>query len=237
MTRPIAACGTTGGYARHQRLGETPCDECRFARAEWQRFYRAGGRKPRKVAACGTIAGYKRHHANGDEPCEPCREANRQRSRDYKERAEAHSAPPFDHPDAKCHGTDTALFYPEVGDHRTVAAAIAICNTCPAKTPCLDHAVTHREQGIWGGTTAKQRSRLRRGKPAGTGVGGRPTTNVRILTAMRATGRPMNAPEIADALRIQHKTASKALQRLTAAGHVTPDGHGNYTPTRKDTPT
>lgn len=234
MTRPIPACGTTGGYARHQRLNETPCDECRFARAEWQRFYRAGGKKPRKVAACGTIAGYKRHHANGDEPCEPCREANRERQRDAKERAEAHSAPPFDHPDAACKGADTALFYPDKGDHRTVAQAIAVCDTCPAKEPCLAHAIEHREQGIWGGTTPRQRSRMRKGQPPGTGQPGRPSTAERILATLRAARRPMTSLEVADATGVQPATASRALLRLAQAGHVTPDGHGHYQLTKEN---
>lgn len=39
-TRPPVRCGTTGGYERHYRLGETACDECRQAKTEAARAYR-----------------------------------------------------------------------------------------------------------------------------------------------------------------------------------------------------
>jgi hypothetical protein len=160
VTRPIPACGTTGGYQRHLRLKETPCDECRHAIAAYQRLYRAGFTRARRAPACGTTGGYRRHHANSETPCEPCREANRQRQRDYMERQQLRPAPAFSHPEAACKGADTALFYPDAG--QSAAPAIAICRTCPAAAPCLAHALEHRELGVWGGTTAKQRAQLRR---------------------------------------------------------------------------
>lgn len=36
-----AACGTLGGYQRHRRLDEDPCDACRAARNTYQRDHRA----------------------------------------------------------------------------------------------------------------------------------------------------------------------------------------------------
>lgn len=36
-----------------------------------------------------------------------------------------------------------------------------ICRTCPVKEPCLEFAMKHDERGIWGGTTDRERNRLR----------------------------------------------------------------------------
>lgn len=35
--RAVAECGTTGGYDRHQRLREVPCEPCREAKAAYNR--------------------------------------------------------------------------------------------------------------------------------------------------------------------------------------------------------
>jgi WhiB family redox-sensing transcriptional regulator len=68
--------------------------------------------------------------------------------------------PWFDH--AACRGTDVALFHPERGDTGVEAQARKVCATCPVRDQCLTHAVTHHEiHGIWGGTSARERRRLR----------------------------------------------------------------------------
>lgn len=40
--------------------------------------------------------------------------------------------------------------------------ALTICNACPLREPCLDYAVHHMVQGIWGGTVESVRKRIRR---------------------------------------------------------------------------
>ena len=50
----------------------------------------------------------------------------------------------------------------------TTLQAVAVCHTCPVKADCLDHALTHREHGVWGGTTDLMRRRIRQGRPPGT---------------------------------------------------------------------
>lgn len=40
-----------------------------------------------------------------------------------------------------------------------------LCTGCPLLTRCLDHAMRHREHGIWGGTTPT--ARTRHGAPGG----------------------------------------------------------------------
>lgn len=37
---PAAPCGTDGGYQRHRRAGEEPCDECREAKRRYMAEYR-----------------------------------------------------------------------------------------------------------------------------------------------------------------------------------------------------
>lgn len=40
--------------------------------------------------------------------------------------------------------------------------AIYICATCPVRLLCLDYAVEHKLEGVWGGTTDMQRKGVRR---------------------------------------------------------------------------
>jgi WhiB family redox-sensing transcriptional regulator len=61
---------------------------------------------------------------------------------------------------AACAGVDSSLFFPAKGEN--LDAAMAICAGCPVKTECLTFALEHDCQGIWGGTTARERARLRR---------------------------------------------------------------------------
>lgn len=61
-----------------------------------------------------------------------------------------------------CADINPTVFFPEQGDNLGVQAAKAICATCPVRIECLDYAVDNVEQfGIWGGTTMRQRQRIR----------------------------------------------------------------------------
>jgi hypothetical protein len=42
--------------------------------------------------------------------------------------------------------------------------AKAICAECPYKARCLEYALVNHEIGIWGGTTDRQRSLIRRSR-------------------------------------------------------------------------
>ncbi len=62
--------------------------------------------------------------------------------------------------DAACRGMDPDVFHPVRGGSRD--AAFLACKGCPVKAECFDYAMENRiEIGIWGGTSAKQRGRLR----------------------------------------------------------------------------
>ena len=56
----------------------------------------------------------------------------------------------------------TGLFFPERGptERMWVAAAKAVCTTCPVQRDCLEAGMSE-SRGIWGGLTAAERRRLR----------------------------------------------------------------------------
>ena len=54
MSEPLPEgdnCGTRAGYRKHANHGETPCDDCVKAHAEYMREYMRGYRARKKVAA------------------------------------------------------------------------------------------------------------------------------------------------------------------------------------------
>jgi WhiB family redox-sensing transcriptional regulator len=72
----------------------------------------------------------------------------------------------FEKGEPHCASADPDAFFPEtgVGDSTTmVVLAKKICASCPYVIECLAWAMENEELGIWGGTTARERSRLRRG--------------------------------------------------------------------------
>ena len=59
-----------------------------------------------------------------------------------------------------CRGYDPSLFYPE-DEEDPAYEAKTVCDACPVREPCLEHAITNRERvGVWGGMTARERRRL-----------------------------------------------------------------------------
>lgn len=64
-----------------------------------------------------------------------------------------------------CTTTDPEIFFPEKGmngsSRYAVEAAKKMCNACPYKSACIEWAVDHDEIGIWGGTTPKDRRKLK----------------------------------------------------------------------------
>lgn len=61
--------------------------------------------------------------------------------------------------DGLCAQTDPDLFFPELGG--SAREAKAICAACPVRARCLAYALEHQERGIWGGTSDRQRQKLR----------------------------------------------------------------------------
>lgn len=74
--------------------------------------------------------------------------------------------------DAACLSVDPEIFFPP-GEGQTawprIDKAKSICETCPVLELCLEFALrTNAQYGIWGGTTAGERKRIRKleGRPS-----------------------------------------------------------------------
>jgi WhiB family redox-sensing transcriptional regulator len=77
-----------------------------------------------------------------------------------------------------CRGSDVDVFFPPFGGDAASFAdrAKAVCRTCPVIHLCLEFALRENERhGVWGGTTPKERRRMRAGlgpmrqlRPCGT---------------------------------------------------------------------
>lgn len=62
---------------------------------------------------------------------------------------------------ARCLEVDPEIFFPERGG--SSRAARAVCSQCDVRLECLRYALRNREQfGIWGGTSERERRKLRR---------------------------------------------------------------------------
>ena len=65
---------------------------------------------------------------------------------------------------AACKGMGTDLFFPTSGDMKGLAAAKAVCKTCPVKMYCLTDALAeeHGEQpiGVRGGMSGRDRRNI-----------------------------------------------------------------------------
>lgn len=61
-----------------------------------------------------------------------------------------------------CAHVDPEIFFPAPSDRPGIARAKAICNTCNFVEECLASAVWEPKlEGIWGGTTSRQRETMR----------------------------------------------------------------------------
>ena len=68
---------------------------------------------------------------------------------------------------ALCAQTDPEVFFPPVGSSGEMARRI--CRQCPVTAECLEVALSrpaHSDEGIWGGTTPKERRAIRAGRGA-----------------------------------------------------------------------
>lgn len=61
---------------------------------------------------------------------------------------------------AMCRGVNPDIFHPLRGESN--AEATKFCDQCAVKAPCLDYALEHRMKGVWGGTSEKERRRMRK---------------------------------------------------------------------------
>ena len=60
-----------------------------------------------------------------------------------------------------CRGADPDLFFPDRGE--SLEPAKAVCAGCVVREECLEHALRVGERfGVWGGTSERERRRIRR---------------------------------------------------------------------------
>ena len=63
--------------------------------------------------------------------------------------------------EAVCRGEGTQRFFPR--NEGVSEEALSYCRRCPVRRECLDHAMSHPGlRGCWGGTSERERIRLRR---------------------------------------------------------------------------
>lgn len=63
-----------------------------------------------------------------------------------------------------CEGTDLDSWFPETYSSIDTPYMKRICSTCSAESECLSYALEYNVIGIWGGTTASDRDRIRKAK-------------------------------------------------------------------------
>ena len=62
-----------------------------------------------------------------------------------------------------CRGMDPDIFFPDRGE--SLRPAKAVCEDCIVRDECLEFALDNRERfGVWGGTSERERRRLRRAR-------------------------------------------------------------------------
>ena len=61
---------------------------------------------------------------------------------------------------AACRGMDSATFFPSRGE--AADEARAVCDGCPVAGPCLSYAVAEDLEGVWAGTSKRERRGMRR---------------------------------------------------------------------------
>jgi WhiB family redox-sensing transcriptional regulator len=90
--------------------------------------------------------------------------------------------------EGKCKEMDPAFFFPS--DGVGVKLAQAVCAGCPVSTPCLEYALAYRvDDGVWGGTSERQRKRILRRQRAMTTSPARSATEI-PLESLEPVGRP-----------------------------------------------
>lgn len=127
--------------------------------------------------------------------------------------------PPW-HDDAACRGMDPELWFPRRGE--PTRPAQDVCATCPVVADCLDWALGNGEQfGIWGGTSERERRRMRRRAVACRRCGRRFVSD--------GAPRVYCSDACRDAARREGKRASHVRRRTRVAGPwVCPDCGARY---------
>jgi len=133
---------------------------------------------------------------------------------------------------ANCRGLGPELFFPESGtaaEARGVSAELAvtsaveakrICADCSVIIPCLDWAVRHDEQGIWGGVGPDRRSLLRAALNSGNAL----AYHVALMEVLAELGRQVRGHE--DEREVTPEGSCGRCGARRRAGRLPVDGNG-----------
>ncbi len=116
-----------------------------------------------------------------------------------------------------CRGEDPELFFPDNDTLSAAEPARIICRRCPKKifSSCLEDALTHAVEGIWGATTETDRDLIRErhgliAEPLTTSYREIRTDAVRDLTEHEG----LSANEIATRLNITKRTVVRHRSQI-----------------------
>ena len=70
--------------------------------------------------------------------------------------------PPAWYADALCAQVGGDLHFPDRGRSAETRAAKRVCSACSVISSCLEYALQRSDDGVWGGTTPRERQRMRR---------------------------------------------------------------------------
>lgn len=119
---------------------------------------------------------------------------------------------------AECKGHPVDWWFPKRGE-RIDQRALAMCQVCPVRRDCTQHARSVPELfGVWGGVDAAAR-KVSRGRVQRERV----TVSDRIVTLLDETGRRMTARQVAERTGVKYDTVGTALGRLKKRGVVAYD--------------
>lgn len=118
---------------------------------------------------------------------------------------------------AACYGIPTDMFYPGPEDQDGYRAAVRICRNCPLADACRDYAVANHEQGVWGGTSERQRDRLRRRKSPQTIRGSWARTRADRARVADLDAAGAGPTEISTVVGISTRTVNRHLRVLREA--------------------
>jgi hypothetical protein len=88
-------------------------------------------------------------------------------------------------------------WHPEPNDTKMRARCKAVCFSCSVRTECLAYAISNYEFGVWGGTSERERKRLRKQ------IGSHPTTEI-VITRIE----PGSLPDNVVPLRLSRREAA-----------------------------
>ena len=116
-----------------------------------------------------------------------------------------------------CNGEDPETFFPgssSMDNYFKIPRAIEACGACPFRRPCLAYALTHDVDGIWGGTSKRERDALRKAHGIKAEAVHITDTTVLHQEIQLHASRGDSPSDIAKALGVSADTVSRHLRRI-----------------------